>query len=54
MIKMNHGILSSHQYPDEKTGLTPNHRAFIKMLGHDTLTYLHHLSTKIVEHATVT
>lgn len=49
MILMNKTILASYQYADPVTGMTPNNRAFIKMLNNNTLTYMEGLSAAIVD-----
>ena len=51
MIVMNKTILASYQYADPVTGLTPNNRAFIKMLNNKTLNYLEGLSVAIADSA---
>jgi hypothetical protein len=51
MIVMNKTILASYQYADPLTGMTPNNRAFIKMLNNQTLKYLEGLSEAIVKYA---
>jgi hypothetical protein len=50
LIEMNKTVLANYQYPDFTTGLTPNNRAFIKMLNNRTLNYLNGLAESIVEH----
>jgi hypothetical protein len=52
LVKMNSTILASYQKADKVTQLTPNNRAFIKMLNQHTLQYIAGLSQTIRSHIT--